>query len=338
MKQLIVEYVWIDGDNNLRSKGKTFSFDCEKSVYITVLIDNIPEWNYDGSSTKQAFGENSEIILKPQVLYKCPFRKENNYITLCDTYDINNKPLLNNHRYNASEIFSKNIIEEPWFGIEQEFFMIDNNTNKPLDTTMTEIGNHYCGVGLHYTSRKIIDEHYDACIYMDLDISGINAEVALGQWEYQIGPTTGLKAGDQHWISRYIIQRIAEKYNVSIDFSPKPIKGNINGSGCHTNFSTKYMREEGGLDIIYDSIKKLSYKHDEHMEVYGINNEHRMTGLNETASYNTFSSGVGSRSSSIRIPTSTFNNKCGYFEDRRPGANMDPYIVTSALFETTVLN
>lgn len=338
MKQLIVEYVWIDGDNNLRSKGKTFSFDCEKSVYITVLIDNIPEWNYDGSSTNQAFGENSEIILKPQVLYKCPFRKENNYITLCDTYDINNKPLLNNHRYNASKIFSKNIIEEPWFGIEQEFFMIDNNTNKPLDTTMTEIGNHYCGVGLHYTSRKIIDEHYDACIYMDLDISGINAEVALGQWEYQIGPTTGLKAADQHWISRYIIQRIAEKYNVSIDFSPKPIKGNINGSGCHTNFSTKYMREEGGLDIIYDSIKKLSYKHDEHMEVYGINNEHRMTGLNETASYNTFSSGVGSRSSSIRIPTSTFNNKCGYFEDRRPGANMDPYIVTSKLFETTVLN
>ena len=345
MIKVIVEYVWIDGDNNLRSKARTLNF-------RPLRIIDIPKWNYDGSSTKQAFGNNSEIILKPRVLYPCPFRKNNNYIVMCDTYDTEDKSLSNNHRHNANNIFMKYLDEEPWYGIEQEFFMIDNNTSKPLELVsgtenkINHIGNHYCGVGVNYKSRQIMDEHYDACIYMGLDISGINAEVAVGQWEYQIGPSVGIDSGDQLWMSRYVIQRIAEKYNVSIDFTPKPSTNDndINGSGCHTNFSTKKMRKDinirvnennlTGLDIINKAIDALSHKHKEHMEVYGLDNKQRMTGLNETASYDIFSSGVGSRSSSIRIPTDTYNNKCGYFEDRRPGSNMDPYLVTSKIMET----
>merc|ERR1712127_639632 len=98
------------------------------------------------------------------------------------------------------------------------------------------------------------------------------------------------------------------------------------------------MREEGGLKIINEAIDKLSIKHVEHMKFYGKDNHLRMTGLNETSSYDTFSYGVGTRDSSIRIPTETVKNKCGYFEDRRPSSNMDPYLVTSTLFDATILN
>ena len=351
MSKIIVEYVWIDGDNNLRSKARTLEYK-DNGPGSQVVI---PKWNYDGSSTKQAFGNNSEIILFPRTVYPCPFRKNRNSIVICDTYDTEDKPLSNNHRHNAENIFKKYIDEEPWFGIEQEFFMIDNNTGKPLElgndeNKINQVGNHYCGVGLNYKSRQIIDEHYEACIYMGLDISGINAEVAVGQWEYQIGPSVGINSGDQVWISRYIIQRIAEKYNVSIDFTPKPIEGEVNGSGCHTNFSTKNMRRSGawsregddlyitGLDVINKAVEALSYKHNEHMEVYGVDNNLRMTGTCETSSFDNFSVGVGARGSSIRIPTDTINNKCGYFEDRRPGSNMDPYLVTSKIMETISMN
>ena len=73
------------------------------------------------------------------------------------------------------------------------------------------------------------------------------------------------------------------------------------------------------------------------MNIYGKDNHLRMTGTCETSSYDKFSYGIGSRTSSIRIPTTTFYSKFGYFEDRRPSSNMDPYLVTSKLFETTCL-
>jgi len=342
MINIIAEYVWLDGNSNLRSKARTI-----KTPSLMLNIDMIPKWNYDGSSTNQAFGKNSEIVLNPVALYDCPFRKNHNILVLCETYEIDGSPLKNNFRVKAKEIFDSNLDEEPWYGIEQEFFIIDNNNFEPIDISIpnkyggkiskNQIGAHYCGVGLNYISRKIMDELYEACLYSKLDISGINAEVAIGQWEYQIGPTVGIDAGDQLWISRYILQRIGEKYNVSIDFNPKPIKGDVNGSGCHTNYSTKSMRNENGMDIILNAIEKLSKKHKEHMDVYGIDNKLRMTGSNETSDYDTFTYGIGSRDSSIRIPTETIKNKCGYFEDRRPSSNMDPYIVTSKLFETTVI-
>jgi len=332
--KIIAEYIWLGGNSELRSKARTI----EHTNPYNFNIFDFPEWNYDGSSTKQSDGENSEIILKPCAVYKCPFREGNNYLVLCDTYDNYGIPLDNNNRVKANELFNKKIDEEPWYGIEQEFFLIDMETKNPLDIKNLDLkGKHYCGIGINYKTRKIMDELYDACLYSCLNISGINAEVAVGQWEYQIGPVCGIDASDQLWISRYIIQRIAEKYNVLIDFEPKPILGDINGSGCHTNFSTKSMREQNGLDIINQAIEKLSNKHIEHMNIYGKDNHLRMTGTCETSSYDKFSYGVGSRTSSIRIPTSTFNSKCGYFEDRRPSSNMDPYLVTSKLFETTCL-
>lgn len=336
-KKIIAEYVWIGGNGELRSKARTLDSKCTK----------LPEWNYDGSSTNQALGHDSEVILKPKATFSCPFRKGGNILVLCDTYTNDNTPLKTNTRFEANRLFQKALYEFPWFGLEQEFFIIDKQTNKPLGmsknlSTMKQ-GQYYCSVGAENAfGRQIIEELYNACLYAGLNISGINAEVAPAQWEYQIGPCTGIDAGDQLWISRYILYRIAEKYNVSINLEPKPLKGDWNGSGCHANYSTKSMREGyhkyTGLDIINKAIKKLSLKHKEHMRVYGEGNEARMTGKHETASYDTFSYGVANRGASVRIPYLTLKNKQGYFEDRRPSANMDPYLVTSILFKTTVLD
>jgi glutamine synthetase len=334
--KIICEYVWLGGNSELRSKTRVIDINCIVQNNIKDNLSIIPHWNYDGSSTEQAFGSNSEIVLKPCALYKCPIRRNDySYLVLCDTYDTENNPLINNHRINANKIFDKYPTQEPWYGIEQEFFMIDNDTNSFLEIqNLDQLGLHYCGVGLNAKSRLIIEAHLDACLYSGLHISGINAEVALGQWEYQIGPVEGIHAGDELWISRYIIQRIAEAHNVTIDFEPKPVKGAVNGSGCHTNFSTKSMRSENGLDVINSALTKLEPKHKEHMAIYGNNNKERMTGECETSSYDKFSVGIGSRGSSIRIPTDTLKNKCGYFEDRRPGSNMDPYLVTGKIMET----
>ena len=338
MDKYVLEYVWLDGDSTLRSKTRVLNI-----LEEDITINNVPKWNYDGSSTKQAFGSNSEIILKPQALYKCPFRMNDySYLVMCDTYDTENNPLNNNHRLKAKKIFDNYVDQKPWYGIEQEFFMIDNDTKSFLEIkNLEQIGLHYCGIGLNSKSRMIMEELLDACLNAGLNISGINAEVAVGQWEYQIGPVEGIHAGDQVWISRYILQRLAEEHNVTIDFSPKPIKGEVNGSGCHTNFSTCEMRTKyneisnlTGLEVINKAIQQLEKKHNEHMEIYGNENNLRMTGTCETSSYDKFSVGVGSRGSSIRIPTDTLKNECGYFEDRRPGSNMDPYLVTSKIMET----
>jgi glutamine synthetase len=342
-KSIIAEYVWIGGGNELRSKARTLILDENDK------LDNLPNWDYDGSSTKQAVGSNSEVIIKPRTIFPCPFRKGDNILVMCDTFDAEGNPLENNYRNSAVDTFNKCLEEKPWFGIEQEFFMIDLKTNKPLGFPRDGEGNpnpqgqYYCSVGAgNAYGREIIDEHYQACLDANIQISGINAEVALGQWEYQVGPCLGIDAGDQLYMSRYIIQRISEKYNVRIDFEPKPILGDWNGSGCHTNYSTESMREgteeKDGLTFIIDAINKLETKHSIHMDAYGTGNELRMTGLHETASFDKFSYGVAHRGASIRIPNKTNKDKKGYFEDRRPSSNMDPYLVTSLLFDTTVVS
>jgi glutamine synthetase len=337
--KIIAEYIWIGGNGELRSKARTLN----KQEYI---VDTLPNWNFDGSSTCQAHGENSEIIIIPRSIFWCPFRLGDNILVMCDTYYSDGKPLPNNYRHPANELFNKNLKSEPWFGIEQEFFLINNDTGYPLGYNKkisNKQGQYYCGVGSNNVfGRELIDEHYAYCLNSGINISGVNAEVATGQWEYQVGPCEGIQAGDQLWVSRYILSRLAERYNIIIDYEPNPLKGDWNSSGCHTNYSTRQTREgtsdKTGLMIIGEAIDKLSKKHKEHMKIYGSGNEERMSGLHETSKFNEFSYGVGDRKASIRIPTTTVENRCGYFEDRRPSSNMDPYQVTGILFKTTVLD
>ena len=318
-----LEYIWVGGHNEFRSKQKMVTPSNESELELT-------DWNFDGSSTGQAFTEETEVILKPVKYVKSPFRLEHctSYLVLCETHDTNNQPLFNNKRHGANMIFDLKPELAPWFGLEQEYFMIGESI--PNDTQHQ--GPYYCGIGKgkHALERKIAMEHLDACLYSDLTIAGVNAEVAHCQWEYQIGPCVGIDAGDQLLLSRYILERIAEKYNVTISYQPKPFP-NVNGSGCHVNFSTEAMRTD--ISFIYEAIRKLEQKHAEIIDVSGENNEQRLIGHHETSSMDTFSWGIGTRHTSIRIPNSVVKEGKGYFEDRRCAANMEPYSVTSTLFQ-----
>jgi glutamine synthetase len=345
MTKVLVEYIWLGGENELRSKTRVLTMNNITQNEQVKLYD-IPDWDYDGSSTKQADGANSEVILKPCAIYKDPFRKDSenmykSYLVLCATYRNDGTPLSNNYRDNAVIIFDKKRDEVPWFGLEQEYFLFDNVTQQPVGFVANEHnitkdlqGQYYCSVGSRNAfCRNITEEHMMACIYAGINISGINAEVAPGQWEYQIGPCTGISAADQLWTARYILERITEKYGVYVVLDPKPFTF-LNGSGCHTNFSTKSMRNKNGLEEIYNAIELLKTKHEEHMKVYGEGNEMRLTGKHETSGFHKFTYGQADRGASIRIGNKTMNDSCGYFEDRRPSSNMNPYLVTSKIFET----
>lgn len=339
--KVVLEYIWLDGAHNFRSKSRTL----EVTGNDDLEVNNLPHWTYDGSSTGQASGDNSEITLKPVRLFNCPFRGNNAFLILCDTYNSDDEPTQSNTRHDANSIFESASEEEPWFGLEQEYFMIDKNTRKPVGWPVNGFpegqGKYYCGVGAgRVFGRKVADLHYKLCLTAGVNISGINAEVAPGQWEFQVGPCTGIEAGDHLNMARYILERVAELSNTEINYDPKPFPGDWNGSGCHTNFSTRNMRNgtssQSGLDYINDAIQALSLRHKEHMDVYGNGNEQRMTGRHETASFTEFSSGVADRSASIRIPLNTKKNEKGYFEDRRPASNCDPYLVTSKIFDTVI--
>jgi glutamine synthetase len=333
----LAEYIWIGGNNELRSKCRVMG------GYDRDSVSFYPDWNYDGSSTGQAIGSDSEVIMKPKAVFKCPFRQGENRMILCDTYLPNGEPHATNHRAGAVEIFDQKLEEEPWFGLEQEYFLIDLKTGKPLgcESSIPEQGQFYCGVGGgNALGREVVEEHLEKCLYAGLRMSGINAEVAPAQWEFQIGPSLGIEAGDHLWMARYILNRVCEKYGVRVDLTPKLIK-EINGSGCHANFSTKGMREgtaeKTGLELIDEAIMKLSKKHLEHMMIYGEGNKERMTGHHETASYDEFSFGRANRGRSVRIGNDTISNNRGYFEDRRPASSCDPYLVTAKMFETCCL-
>lgn len=312
----VLHYIWYDINDNFRSKTKVFYGEIKD-------INDVPEWNYDGSSTGQALGKNSEIILKPVYMCKDPFRKNlNAYLVLCNT----------RNRDNALEIFIEYKNTKPWFGLEQEYFIIDNNTNKPFGFSENiVVGNYYCGIGSKYAIKRNISElHLEYCLYAGLKISGINAEVVPAQWEYQIGPVEGIEACDQLLMSRFILLYIAELDNCSISFHPKPLD-NYNGSGCHTNFSNHNIRTLG-ISEINKAMEKLEKNHLLHMENYGNFNELRMTGIHETSSFHNFTWNIGDRSCSVRIPTDISKNP--YFEDRRPASNMDPYVVCSLIVKT----
>jgi len=331
---MLLEYIWLDKEGNHRSKTKVYNKQLPNNV------EDLPDWNYDGSSTGQAPGNDSEVIIKPRAMFNDPFKREVGKLILCDTWLPNGDAHKTNTRHKAQEIFNHNKHLKPLFGIEQEFFLYDNKKDCPIgfsEDIPEPQGKYYCGIGNGYAiGRECIDEAFDNCLYAGLQLTGLNAEVAPSQWEFQVC-AYGIDAADQLIVMRYIIDRTAEPYEYNLNIQPKPLKGDWNGSGCHTNFSTEPMRKEGGWDVIINSINKLEKKHDYHMENYGEGNRDRMTGLHETASYDKFSWGIADRGSCIRIPRETEKNKCGYFEDRRPASNMDPYRVTSLIFETTSL-
>jgi glutamine synthetase len=329
------EYVWIGGNGgDLRCKTKTLA----KSP---ASVGELPLWNYDGSSTNQAPGSNSEVILHPKAIYPDPFRGGKNILVLCDTYTPGGEALPTNTRKGALEVMEKAKDLVPWFGIEQEYTLFEGDGRTPFGWPSGGFpgaqGPYYCGAGAHSAyGRYVADAHYRCCLFAGLAISGINAEVMPGQWEYQIGPSTGIDSGDEMVISRYLMLRVCEAFGVIVSFDPKPIPGDWNGAGCHTNFSTKAMREEGGYAEIIKACDRLGAPGipEKHMAAYGEGNERRLTGLHETASMSDFSYGVADRGASLRIPTAAEKDGKGYFEDRRPSSNMCPYRVTSMMVQT----
>lgn len=335
----LFEYIWIDPEHNLRSKTKVADLDFKS-------VTDLPEWMFDGSSTGQAVGFDSDVLLKPVNVFPDPFRKSlGGYLVMCETYTKEGFPHKTNKRVEcARSMTNKNVIEqEPWFGIEQEYVLYDKSGEKPYKWVdentpgLGEQGPYYCGVGADRAfGRAIVEKHLEFCLDAKLKICGINAEVMPSSWEYQIGTLSALEISDQLWISRYILNRVCEMFDCCVSFFPKPLK-NWNGSGAHTNFSTKAMREENGLAEIEKACVKLSLKHKQHLEVYGEHNILRLTGIHETASFDKFSYGIGDRGASIRIPLLVAKEKKGYLEDRRPAANMDPYLVTNMLLKTLCL-
>ena len=328
-----LEYIWIDGCKptaNIRSKIKVVeSFDG--------TIEGCPDWGFDGSSTQQAEGSDSDCLLKPVSIYKDPIRGGDDILVMCEVFNADGSVHKSNSRAALRKLSEKFSDEQCWFGIEQEYTFFDGI--KPLGWPDNGFpapqGGYYCGVGSDEVyGRDIVEDHLEACLLAGLEISGINAEVMPAQWEFQVGPVGPLDVSDQLWIARWLLYRIGEDYGVSATLDPKPVKGDWNGAGAHTNFSTKSMREKGGLKVIEAACEKLSKKHDEHIAVYGSSNEERLTGLHETCSINDFRYGVSDRGASIRIPMGTANDGYGYLEDRRPSANMDPYEVCYALINT----
>ena len=341
----LYEYVWIDADGNLRSKTKVMTS-------VVSEVENLPIWNYDGSSTRQAEGNDSEVLIRPCAIFSDPFHKldsgiEGSYLVMCDTYLPNMEPHPTNSRYPAQETFDKYSELESKFGIEQEFFVKHRDVDGENSGRVLGFGEHkllkpapqgqyYCSIGSNNAfGRDFIMEAFHNCLKAGLNLTGMNAEVAPGQWEFQVC-ADGIAAADQLYIMRYILGRTGESFGYSVDFHPKPVDSvEWNGSGCHTNFSTKAMREEGGYEVIKSALNRLGNYQELCMQNYGVDNNKRMTGELETSNFSEFSWGVANRGCSVRIPNNTVAEGKGYFEDRRPASNMDPYVVTSLLVELT---
>jgi glutamine synthetase len=322
-----LEYIWLDGytpESNLRSKTKVLTSETEPE------LESLPIWNFDGSSTNQAEGNYSDCLLKPVKLIRDPQRK-NGYLVLCEVLN----PDMTPHSSNTRSSIKDN--SNMWVGFEQEYFIYDGEL--PLGHikgNMKPQGEYYCGIGTDNVSgRNIVEHHLDVCLSAGLNLTGINAEVALGQWEFQVMGKGTLDSCDQLILCRYLLQRVAETYSVKIEYHPKPLQGDWNGSGLHTNFSNKKMREVGGKEYFDSILNVFELNHSKHIENYGSDNEYRLTGKHETQSIDKFSYGVSDRGSSIRIPQVTVNNGWkGYVEDIRPASNGDPYRIMKVISES----
>ena len=301
-------------------------------------LEVIPVWGFDGSSTNQAVGSSSDCILKPVRVVKDPLR-DNGVLVLCEVLNADGSPGKNNNRAKTEEVVDRLSAGEAWFGIEQEytFFKGRSPLGWPENGYPAPQGPFYCGVGADEVfGRDIVEDHMQACLVAGISLSGVNAEVMPGQWEFQVGPSDALMVSDHLWLARYLLYRIAEKYGVNVKITPKPVGGDWNGSGAHTNFSTEQMRHDGGLEVCKEACEKLkaSFEKVGFPKVYGHEYDQRLTGAHETCSHGQFKWGVGDRTASIRIPLHVEVNGKGYIEDRRPCANIDPYEVCTFLIET----
>ena len=329
MKPVKFEYVWLDGykpEATLRSKTKVLFLEDYNGE-----LDILPIWSFDGSSTQQAEGHSSDCLLKPVRVYLDP-QRENAYLVMAEVLNPDGTPHASN--------FRAQIEDDPdfWFGFEQEYVIMENGRpiGFPEEGDPAPQGPYYCAVGTgRVDGRAFVEEHLDICLAAGLSLTGVNAEVLLGQWEYQCFSKGTLKAADDVWISRYFMYRLSEEYGYKIDLHPKPLKGDWNGSGMHCNFSNAIMRDVGGEELFTAICESFRPVHKEHIEVYGSDNDQRLTGLHETQSIDQFSYGVSDRGASIRIPVHVpVEGWKGYLEDRRPASNADPYKVVSRIVKT----
>ena len=326
-----LEYIWLDGyepTQSLRSKTMV-------RRNFKGKLDECPMWSFDGSSTLQADGNDSDCLLKPVAIFPDPDRS-NAYLVMTEVLNADGTPHSSNGRATIDDDDN-----DFWFGFEQEYFLIDPVTNLPLgfpDNGYPEgQGKYYCSVGARNTfGRECVEEHLDQCLEAGINVEGINAEVATGQWEYQIFAKGAKNAGDQVWVARYLSERNAEKYGLAIDLHPKPVKGDWNGSGMHANFSNEAMRSGGDENVFNKICEEFGKNINKHIDVYGADNDQRLTGLHETQSIDKFSYGVSDRGASIRIPIGTVEDGWkGRLEDRRPASNGDPYKIASVIVSTT---
>ncbi len=330
MAKYKLEYVWLDGYEpvpNLRSKSLIKDFDAFPT------LEQLPNWGFDGSSTRQAEGHSSECVLKPVAVYP-DSTKRNGVLVMSEVLH----PDLTPHSTNARAT----ILDDPdtWFGFEQEYFFYQDGRplGFPAEGYPAPQGIYYTGVGYNAVgdvAREIVEKHLDLCIDAGINHEGINAEVAKGQWEFQIFGKGSKKAADEMWMARYLLMRLCEGYGIDINFHCKPILGDWNGSGMHCNFSTKYLREVGGKEYFEALMAAFDKNKNEHIAVYGPDNHLRLTGLHETQSIDKFNYGLMNRGASIRLPFSFIKNGYrGYLEDRRPNSAGDPYKIASRILHT----
>ena len=314
----------------LRSKTKVLQ---QQITHIT----EVPWWGFDGSSTEQAEGHFSDCMLKPVYFLKDPIRGEHHILVMCEVMNADGSPHPSNTRHILAHVADRYKNDEPWFGIEQEYTLYHKDwpLGWPKHGFPDPQGKYYCGVGYDEVhGRELSEAHMQACSEAGISISGINAEVMPAQWEFQIGALPPLEVSDQMWIARWLLYRLGEDFEIYAKLDPKPMPGDWNGAGGHTNFSTIAMREPGGIEAVRIACERLGRFHREHMSVYGVGNDQRLTGKHETCSYKEFRYGISDRGASIRIPMTTANDGRGYLEDRRPAANLDPYQICTALIET----
>ena len=340
----ICEYIWMDGaqpTQKLRSKARVLHLNGSSRK-----ISDFPDWGFDGSSTWQAPGSDSDLTLKPVRWTEDPVRGKGNYLIMCEVFMPDGSPHSSNTRARLRQVLDAGAgKEEPWFGSEQEYTLFRNRTplGWPDKGYPAPQGPFYCGAGADEVfGRELVERHFQSCVQAGLMIFGMNAEVMPGQWEFQIGhrgapgeTADPLTVADHVWIARFLLYRLGEDFKITATLDNKPVKGNWNGAGQHTNFSTKSMRDpKTGREVIERSIARLKKKHSEHIAVYGHGLSDRLTGLHETCHIDEFRSGVADRGASLRIPLHVSKKGYGYLEDRRPGANADPYQVAARILQT----